>query len=1427
MYAGKRVFTQGAIAVAVSLLFQPLPLLANPTGAQVGNGAVSITQPNASTLNVTNSPGAIINWQGFSIGAGEATRFIQQSASSAVLNRVVGQDISSIQGQLTSNGRVFLINPAGIIIGPNAMIDTAGFVGSALNMQNADFLAGKLRFEGDATSGSVINQGWIRTAYGGNVLLVAPRIENSGLIQTPGGELILAAGQKLTVSSLEHEGVQFEVQAPTDSVVNIGKLLADGGAVGVFAGTLRHSGEIRANALVRDAGGNIVLKAANDIQIAAGSITSASGKSGGTITVESNTGLTRVAGQVLATGSESKGGGITILGERVSAADGALIDASGASGGGQILLGGDYQGANAAVRNATTTFVGPNATLHADATQSGDGGRIIVWGNESTRFYGSLSAQGGPQGGNGGFAEVSGARNLIFDGTANLAAPKGALGNLLLDPLDLYAFTLGGVDSMTGGAQTRTIIDEATDFPSNAVTVSPATLAGIAGNVTLYASRYMRIGNDITLTTPNAGLTATVATYVAPALPDPIALEVNNTPNRLDIAANITTMNGAITINAPLIQTAATSQFTTTGGTISLTSGASLNTSSLSLDAGAGAVTLAVGAGAFDAISIGGVTGGSVTATAPGSLFFGATTTGAGPLSLTSNNSFVSTGAIISTGGAVTINAPASSIGTGSITGGGAAVTLASKSQVSTGIIDTTGAVVLTTTGGSIFTTINNASSVNASAANSFSSAQINISSTTTLNANSITATATDCSSSFSCPGASISLNSTGDINVGALTANAPATTNNAAVFNNSISRSISVNSNGGSIFAASPASLITATDVTLTTQQGSGGGISTATAALKVDTERLLSLSPNGDFNVIAVGTGPTQLNAQLGVAATGKAYTGSLTRSGGGLTLNATATDALVTVSNLTATGFTQRLYGSNPFITLAAPNGALTATTVSVPEGDTRPTDLIFPFYSTAALPVNISGRDALTVTSYTRQSTAASLPKTTSFSSSGGSVTLGTIVASKDPVSASAANFIAGSNISITDLTSAANVTVTANSGDITVGRIDTTSGAGSVTLTASPSTGSVKAQSDSGALEVTSGSTINVSGKTIGGSGFANPLDLAGSAITLTSTGATGGAIGFAGAPVVANTQTLTLNASPTTTTPTANGATFNVNTGVTALKNLTIVASPQAVGVPGPGMVTTEGGKGIYTFASDGMNFTFNPGKVATVNQFANGGINFTSNAGDITLGAADMGVTGSLSLTSRNGSILGGAALDGGGAIALAAGQVSGVTPVAITVGNVGAVNRPASFSISSGNNGSFTSRAGTVTTGVIDGDGITINSFNGNIALGNIGATVRAGAVGVTANPIGSSYGTVQTGNITAASVNIADEVNNITTGNLDASASITATSQRVVTLGSVNTPALTIYCTVFLCPHPQVVTNATGQLHQIATNPSNCSR
>ena len=124
--SGSRLLRPASLALAVALAFAGGVTFANPTGPTVVNGQVTVN-PAGNLLNVTNSPNAIIDWQAFSIGAGEITRLTQQSAASAVLNRVVGSggtiDPSVILGALQSNGRVFLINPSGIVFGAGAQID--------------------------------------------------------------------------------------------------------------------------------------------------------------------------------------------------------------------------------------------------------------------------------------------------------------------------------------------------------------------------------------------------------------------------------------------------------------------------------------------------------------------------------------------------------------------------------------------------------------------------------------------------------------------------------------------------------------------------------------------------------------------------------------------------------------------------------------------------------------------------------------------------------------------------------------------------------------------------------------------------------------------------------------------------------------------------------------------------------------------------------------------------------------------------------------------------------------------------------------------------------------------------------------------------------------------------------------------------------
>lgn len=529
--------------------------LANPSGPTVVNGQVGFASPNAQTLNVTNSPGAIIHWQGFSIGAQETTRFIQQSAQSAVLNRVVGQDPSQILGSLLSNGKVFLINPNGILFGQDARVDTAGLIASTLNLADADFLAGRLKFEGD--SGKIVNQGYIRVGAGGDVVLIAPEVENSGLITTAGGSLILAAGRKITLTSLNLDDIHFEVQAPSDKAINLGKLLAEGGSVGLFAGSIQQAGLIQATGLTRDADGRIHLVAQT---------------------------TNSVSGTLDASGEQ--GGTIKLLGQAVTL-KGATVNASGEAGGGEVLIGGNYQGQGPEPNSRTTTIDG-TSVISADATHSGQGGRIIAWSDGTTTVDGRLSAKGGPQGGDGGFIETSGKKELNFSTPADVSAPQGKPGTWLLDPENL---TIDGAKAATietalnqGSSVSIQTHAEGSEDGNLIVAASISkTQGGDAGlDLTAHGQLDVNAGISSTSNKLNVSLTAgtavnvnagivtnggKVSTKVTGIKPIPDVPKDNNTPSQ---PTATTTTDAARKEDTPVIPTTAapgTSTSTTTGTT--------------------------------------------------------------------------------------------------------------------------------------------------------------------------------------------------------------------------------------------------------------------------------------------------------------------------------------------------------------------------------------------------------------------------------------------------------------------------------------------------------------------------------------------------------------------------------------------------------------------------------------------------------------------------------------------------------------------------------------------------------------------------------------------------------------------------------------------------------------------------------------------
>jgi filamentous hemagglutinin family protein len=158
---------------------------ANPVAPTVAAGQASFNQQ-GKLFSITNTPNTIINWQSFSVANDEVTRFIQQNADSKVLNRISGQDPSQILGALQSNGKVFLINPNGVLFGKDARVDVGGLVASTLNISNTDFLAGRNNFSGAAT-GKISNEGRLTTPTGGQIYLIAPTVDNKGVMSAPNG----------------------------------------------------------------------------------------------------------------------------------------------------------------------------------------------------------------------------------------------------------------------------------------------------------------------------------------------------------------------------------------------------------------------------------------------------------------------------------------------------------------------------------------------------------------------------------------------------------------------------------------------------------------------------------------------------------------------------------------------------------------------------------------------------------------------------------------------------------------------------------------------------------------------------------------------------------------------------------------------------------------------------------------------------------------------------------------------------------------------------------------------------------------------------------------------------------------------------------------------------------------------------------------
>ena len=261
-----------ALVTSLALAFAPAAQAQQPIGGVVTAGSATIdSAANGMTITQT-SQNVAINWQSFSIGAGDSVRFVQPDSSSVALNRVVGADPSRIMGNLSSNGKVFLVNPNGVLFGKGASVNVGALVASTGNISDADFMAGRYTFSG-AGDGAVRNEGTLQVADGGYVALLAREVSNDGSISAPSGTVALAGGNAFTLDVLGDSllGVSVDQGALQALASNGGLIQADGGQVLLTtqgAGSLLHTavnntGVIRAQRLENQGG---VIKLLGDME---------------------------------------------------------------------------------------------------------------------------------------------------------------------------------------------------------------------------------------------------------------------------------------------------------------------------------------------------------------------------------------------------------------------------------------------------------------------------------------------------------------------------------------------------------------------------------------------------------------------------------------------------------------------------------------------------------------------------------------------------------------------------------------------------------------------------------------------------------------------------------------------------------------------------------------------------------------------------------------------------------------------------------------------------------------------------------------------------------------------------------------------------------------------------------------------------------
>ena len=342
-----RLYATSALTAATISLLPMQAAKAAPQGGVVVGGTASIsTTGSATNINQTTNRAAI-NWTSFNVAPTESVTFTVPN-NGATLNRVVGNESSLIQGTVTSNGTIYLVNPNGIVFDAGSQVTAQNFIATTSNIDPANFMSGdKFTTDRAPTNARIDLKGTITVADRGIVGIFSPHVSNSGTITANLGQVTLG-GVQTTVVDFTGDGLMsFEVGTSiarrnnsnaneTMQVENHGTITANGGAV------------------------TLTVEGANDLLNA----------------------MINSDGNIDVTSLTAKGGNVTIQAVNGSITESGNIDASGALGGGDVKL-------------WATENAGFNGNIKAEALTNSngayDGGFVEVSGLKNLGFSGTVS----------------------------------------------------------------------------------------------------------------------------------------------------------------------------------------------------------------------------------------------------------------------------------------------------------------------------------------------------------------------------------------------------------------------------------------------------------------------------------------------------------------------------------------------------------------------------------------------------------------------------------------------------------------------------------------------------------------------------------------------------------------------------------------------------------------------------------------------------------------------------------------------------------------------------------------------------------------------------------------------------------------------------------------------------------------------------